>query len=84
MSDRTFDVGGLYVDHEPDHSNEVDGDQKAVRVELPGFLEIGVLVNGVKVPLHRLKAGSLLPKLDKARSDAQASAEAQPPAPPSE
>lgn len=84
MSDRTFDVGGLYVDHEPDFSNEVDGNGAKQRVELPGFIEIGVLVNGHKVALHRLKAGNLLPQLDKAKADAQAKADAAPPQPPAQ
>lgn len=82
MAERTFDVGGLYIDHEPDHSNEIDADGKPVRVELPGFVDIGVVINGVKVPLTRRKAGSLLPQLDAAKQKQAEAAAAQPPAPP--
>jgi hypothetical protein len=82
MSERTFNVGSVYVDHEPDFTNEVDGNGVKHSIELPGFVEIGVVVDGVKVPLTRQKAGNLLPQLDKAKANAAKAAEAAPPAPP--
>lgn len=63
---RKFSAPKLYIDHEPDSHFEVDGDGVKQHSELPGFLELGVEVNGVKIPLHRLKAGTLLQQFDAA------------------
>lgn len=82
MSTRDFSIGELYIDHEPDYTSEKDQNDQSVVTELPGFVEIGIVIDGVKVPLTRRKAGSLLPAIDKAKADAKAAAEAAPPAPP--
>jgi hypothetical protein len=82
---RDFATPVPYIDHEGDFSREPDGQGGHMLVDLPGFLEIGFIVNGVKIPLKRLKAGDLLPLLDAAKeADDEAaalpSAAADPPA----
>lgn len=79
---RTFSTPSFYVDHEPDYSLEDDGNGGKARIELPGFVEIGVEVDGVKVPLKRLKGGLILPRIDAAKAKAKADAAAAPPPPP--
>lgn len=73
MSERKFSTPKLYVDHEPDSSNETDANGVKYSAALPGFLEIGVVIDGVKVPLTRRKAGALLPAFDEAKAQAKAS-----------
>ena len=68
MPTREFSTPVPYIDHEPDFSLEEDGSGVKQSVELPGFVEIGFVVDGVKVPLVRRKAGNLLPQFDAAKS----------------
>lgn len=67
MSDRKFGTPKLYIEHEGEHSTEVDGNGQKYQAALPGFLEIGVEVDGVRIPLTRRKAGALLPAFDEAK-----------------
>lgn len=78
MTPRTFGTPTLYVEHQPDSTSELDANGVKQHSELPGFLEIGVLVDGVKVALHSLKAGSLLPKIDAARAKAASASDDAP------
>lgn len=67
MSERKFGTPKLYVSHEPESSTEVDANGAKYQAVLPGFLEIGVEVDGVRIPLSRRKAGALLPAIDEAK-----------------
>lgn len=74
MSDRKFGTPKLYINHEPESSTEVDGNGAKYQAALPGFLEIGVEVDGVQIPLTRRKAGALLPAFDEAKAKSKADA----------
>ena len=47
----------LYAEHVPDVDRSLNPDLTVSEVELPGFLVIGVDVNGTRVELARVKAG---------------------------
>jgi hypothetical protein len=47
----------LYAEHVPDVDRSLNPDLTVSEVELPGFLEVGVDVNGTRVVLARVKAG---------------------------
>lgn len=82
MAGRKFSAPKLYIEHEPESSNEIDGNGVGYQQELPGFLEIGVEVDGHRIPLHRLKAGSLLPAIDAAKAKGkEPAADAEPDTP---
>ncbi len=53
----------LYAEHQPETHRTLNPDHTVTEVELPGFVEVGVVLNGVRLPLHRLKAGKLLQRL---------------------
>lgn len=58
---REFGNVQLYAEHLPDV--DVTGGEST---ELPGFVEVGVYVDGAKVPLARVKAGDVLEQIDAA------------------
>lgn len=47
----------LYAVHHPDADRTVNPDRTVSETELPGFLEVGVEVGGVRIPFLREKAG---------------------------
>jgi hypothetical protein len=47
----------LYAEHVPDVDRSLNPDLTVSEVELPGFLVIGVDVNGTRLELARVKAG---------------------------
>lgn len=57
MPDYTHTGLTLSVLHEPDYSIEQGPDGLPTKVELPGFITLGVEVDGVFVPLQKRKAG---------------------------
>jgi hypothetical protein len=74
----TFSDLKLYAEHRPEVSRTVNTDHTVTEEELPGFLHIGVVLDGVRKELFRLKAGGFLADLERHRA-AQAAAQAQPP-----
>lgn len=58
---------GLQIRHSPDFSLEVDGNGETKRVELPGHVEIGVVVDNVFVPVLRRKAAGLFADIERAK-----------------
>jgi hypothetical protein len=76
-------AGYLYTDltvqvrHVPDYSVELDAAGRPVEQELPGFIELGVILDGVFVPLERRKASGLLADIERSRAQ---QAQQQPPA----
>jgi hypothetical protein len=47
----------LYAVHHPDADRTINSDLTVSERELPGFLEVGVEVGGVRIPFLREKAG---------------------------
>lgn len=71
MSEYTHTGLKLMGIHEPESStDEVSPGQYTTR-ELPGFYTIGTEVDGVFVPLVRLKAGKLLADIERAKSESE-------------
>ena len=58
----------LYAEHHPDVSRTRNSDGSVTEQELPGFVSVGVELNGVRKELYRFKAGKLLGKLEQASS----------------
>ena len=75
MTDLTFTVSAPYVRQIHETSNETDANGVVSQVELPGFLELCVDVNGVPWVVARRKAPGLL-------ADIARVAAATPPPPP--
>lgn len=65
MSGRTFSTVVPYAEHHPEEHRTLNPDRTVTLVELPGFLEVGFLVDGVRVPLSKSKAGKFLANLAK-------------------
>ena len=76
MTDVTLTTSAPYVRQIHETSNETDSNGVVSQVELPGFLELCVDVNGVPWVVARRKAPGLLADL------ARLAAAAPPPAPP--
>jgi hypothetical protein len=53
--------------HEPEYSVDVGADGNYERTELPGFYSVGVLIEGVFLPLARFPAGRLLKDIERAK-----------------
>jgi hypothetical protein len=53
--------------HEPETSIDPVGPGEYTKRELPGFYTIGTEIEGVFVPLARLKAGKLLQDIERAK-----------------
>ena len=68
--------------HEPDYSVEDAGDGTKYRVELPGHYTVGVLVDGVFVPLLRRKASGLFADIERRKRAQDAATPPPPPQPP--
>lgn len=60
MSEVKFKSVKPYALHVPDYSVETDSTGNKSQVELPGWVEVGFEVDGVKVPVERRKAAGLL------------------------
>lgn len=61
----------LYGRHTPDYSKEIDANGNPYQQELPGYYEIGTEIDGVFVPLVRLKAAGLFTDIQRAKSAQQ-------------
>ena len=71
MTERTFNVGGLEVRHLPDYSYEPNASGGKDKTELPGFIEIGVPVDGHFVVLAREKAQPIFEGIERAKQTTQ-------------
>jgi hypothetical protein len=70
---REFGNVSLYAEHLPeDHTTGGE------TTELPGFVEVGVVVDGARVPLARVKAGDVLEKIDAAKQSRSEDEPAEP------
>jgi hypothetical protein len=67
VSDYTHTNLTLVGKHEPDYSNDRDAEGNFAKSELPGFYTVGVEIEGVFVPLIRIKAGKLLQDIERAK-----------------
>lgn len=65
---REFGNVSLYAEHIPDEDQTPDGPE-----ELPGFVEVGVTVDGARIPLARVKAGDVLEAIDNAEKSSSSS-----------
>lgn len=65
----------LYAEHEPETHRTINADRTVTEQELPGFLVVGVELNGVRLPLHRLKAGKFLTRVNEAKSKSDSDSE---------
>lgn len=61
--------------HLPDESMEKDASGNNVSVELPGRYQVGVVIEGVFVPLAERKAAGLFADIERARQSQEQSAE---------
>lgn len=68
MSDYTHTDLKLVGIHEPETSHDPVGPGQYEQRELPGFYTIGVEVDGVFVPLTRMKAGKLMGDIEAKKS----------------
>ena len=74
----------LEVRHVPDYSTETGDEGVKVQVQLPGFLEFGVTLDGAWVPLLSQKAAGTFEKIARAKKAAAAAAAAEPPPAPAQ
>jgi hypothetical protein len=82
MAEPIYEGLSLEVRHEPDYSVETRDEGIKERVELPGFLNFGVVVDGVFVTILRRKAAGLFADVKRAKAARDAEAAAAPPPPP--
>lgn len=75
MSERTFGKPTLAVRHVPDFSLEKDASGNNVQVELPGKVHVGVMLDGVFVPILERKAAGLFADIERAKKNAPDSAD---------
>ncbi|PYO44588.1 MAG: hypothetical protein DMD33_02620 [Gemmatimonadetes bacterium] len=68
MSDYLYSNLPVHVRHLPDQSVETDANGINHVVELPGFVEIGVEIEGHFRPLAKFKAAGLLADIERAKS----------------
>lgn len=67
MSERTFNAESLYAVHVPDPGPD-QGHPRPESVELgAGHVEVGVVVDGARIPLARVKAGGVFKKIEAAK-----------------
>lgn len=64
----SFESPQLYADHQPETHRTLNADHSVSEQELPGHVEVGVLLHGVKVALARIPAGNLLQQFERDRS----------------
>lgn len=60
-----FDTPTLYAEQFTETHRTIGADHSVVEEELPGFIVVGVLLNGVKKELTRFKAGGFLADLQR-------------------
>lgn len=70
MSDLKLGTPKLYVEHVPDHTSELDGNGVRQVHELPGHVDIGVEIDGVKIRLGRKATAGLLADIERAKAKA--------------
>lgn len=75
MSEYTHTGLELVGLHEPEYSVDPVGPGEYTKRELPGFYTLGTEVDGVFVPLVRLKAGKLLQDIERAKKNKSQSGE---------
>ncbi len=63
MSARSFKKVELYAEHLPELHRTLNSDRSVTEVELPGFVVVGVELDGVRRELARFKAGGFLEDL---------------------
>lgn len=68
MSDLKLGTPKLYVEHFPDHTSELDGNGVRQVHELPGHVDIGVEIDGVKIRLGRKATAGLLADIERAKT----------------
>lgn len=79
MTDFLYSDLDVVARHLPDYSIETAGDGTKVSQELPGFVEFGVVADGVFVPILRRKAAGFFADVQRAKDQAAADQAAQPP-----
>lgn len=84
MSETLYTGLTLDLRRVPDYSSEEDANGNKVTVELPGFLELGVTLDGAWVTVQRFKAPGILADIERSKAATPASsggdATPQPPA----
>lgn len=65
MKERVFTDVKLYAVQKPEESRTVQSDRSVVKDTLPGTLEVGFVIDGVRVPLMRRKAGGVLADIER-------------------
>lgn len=71
MTARTFGSPSFEVRHYPDYSMEPDGSGGKQRVELPGKVHLGVVVDGAFWPIAERKAAGLFADIERAKQSQQ-------------
>lgn len=65
MSDRIFSDVQLYAVQKPESHRTVQSDRSVLEEQLPGTLEVGFVIDGVRVPLMRRKAAGVLADIER-------------------
>lgn len=68
MSDLKLGTPKLYVEHVPDVTSELDANGVRQVHDLPGHVDIGVEIDGVKVRLGRKATAGLLADIERAKA----------------
>lgn len=65
MTERTFSDVQLYAVQKPESHRTVQSDRSVLEEQLPGTLEVGFVIDGVRVPLMRRKAAGVLADIER-------------------
>lgn len=68
MSDLKLGTPKLYAEHVPDVTSELDANGVRQVHDLPGHVDIGVEIDGVKIRLGRKATAGLLADIERAKS----------------
>ena len=77
MTERTFSDVQLYAVQKPEKHRTVQSDRSVLEDTLPGTLEVGFVIDGVRVPLMRRKAAGVLADIERHRAATQPDVEQQ-------
>ena len=75
MTERYFSDVKLYAVQKPEDHRTVQSDRSVLTEQLPGTLEVGFVIDGVRVPLMRRKAGGVLADIERHKQAQAASAD---------
>ena len=75
MSERTFSDVQVYAVQKPEGHRTVQSDRSVIEEQLPGILEVGFVIDGVRVPMMRRKAAGVLADIARHKAAQRAAAD---------